>query len=114
MNPRVTDLDRAIAKNIKALRAANQATTLEQVSGFLGITYQSYQRMERGGVSFRASTLHKLALFYGVPASRLLDGYDVAATPNHDCIASVAGMMAKMPRSLAETVVQYTMGLKRK
>lgn len=114
MNPRVTSLDRAIAANIKALRKANQNTTLEQVSGFLGITYQSYQRMEKGRVSFRVSTLQKLALFYGVPVEQLLKGEDVSSSiPNHDAIASVAGMMIKMPRELADAIVDYAVRLKR-
>lgn len=114
MNPRVTDLDKAIAANIKSLRKTNSNTTLEQVSGFLGISYQSYQRMEKGGVSFRASTIQKLALFYGVPVDELLKGDIITTvTPNHDAIASVAGHMSRMSRELAEAVVQYTVRLVR-
>lgn len=63
MSNRVTDLDRSIAKKIKLFREEAKLTQ-PQVAGHLGVAYQSYQRMEAGRHSFRASTLDKLATLY--------------------------------------------------
>jgi len=40
--------------------------TQPQVAGYLGITYQSYQKLENGRVAFRASVLEKLRSLFGV------------------------------------------------
>lgn len=63
MSNRITDLDRAIAKRLRDFRVA-AGLTQPQVASHLGIAYQSYQKMERGAHSFRASTLDRLALLY--------------------------------------------------
>jgi transcriptional regulator with XRE-family HTH domain len=63
MSDRITDLDRAIAKRLRAFRVEAKLTQ-PQVASHLGIAYQSYQKMERGSHSFRASTLDRLALLY--------------------------------------------------
>lgn len=63
MSSRVTDLDRSIAKRVRQFRE-DAKLTQPQVAGHLGITYQSYQKMEGGRYSFRASTLDRLALLY--------------------------------------------------
>jgi transcriptional regulator with XRE-family HTH domain len=63
MSNRITDLDRAIAKRLRAFREEAKLTQ-PQVASHLGIAYQSYQKMERGVHSFRASTLDRLALLY--------------------------------------------------
>lgn len=69
MSSRVTDLDRSIAKKIKLFREEAKLTQ-PQVAGHLGVAYQSYQRMEAGRHSFRASTLDRLATLYN---KRLFD-----------------------------------------
>lgn len=76
---RVTDIDRAIAANLKRLREAAKFTQ-PQVAEHLGIAYQSYQRMEAGRHSFRVFTLDKLGQLYNkrlqdflVPAEHQLD-----------------------------------------
>lgn len=63
MASKVTDLDRVIADRIKAMRAKSGLTQLA-VAGHLGITYQSYQKMEYGRVAFHASTLDRLAQLF--------------------------------------------------
>jgi transcriptional regulator with XRE-family HTH domain len=63
MGIKVTDLDRAIAKKIREFREQAKLTQ-SNVAGHLGITYQSYQKMERGCHAFRASTLDRLAQLY--------------------------------------------------
>lgn len=63
MTSRVTDLDRAIAKRIRTFRDDSKLTQ-PNVAAHLGITYQSYQKMEAGQHSFRASTLDRLAQLY--------------------------------------------------
>lgn len=73
---KVTDFDKAIAANIRKLRI-KAGLTQPNVADHLGITYQSYQRMERGGVSFRASTLDKLAALYHQRLFDLLAGAEL-------------------------------------
>lgn len=63
MSSKVTELDHVIAANIRKFREASKLTQ-PQVAEALGITYQSYQRMEGGRYSFRASTLDRLARLY--------------------------------------------------
>lgn len=62
---KATELDAEIATNVKALRMLT-GLTQPQVAGHLGIAYQSYQKMEKPGHSFRVSTLDQLAKLYAV------------------------------------------------
>lgn len=78
---KVTDFDKAIAANIRKLRV-KAGLTQPNVADHLGITYQSYQRMERGGVSFRASTLDKLAALYHQRLFDLLAGVELNLPDN--------------------------------
>lgn len=48
--------------------------TQPMVARVLGVTYQSYQKIERGVVSLRVSTLHKLAQCFEVSMASLIDG----------------------------------------
>lgn len=80
MTSRVTDLDRAIAKNIRRLRDEAKLTQ-PQVAGHLGITYQSYQKMEGGKVAFRASTLDQLAQLYNMRLHHIIGGADQPLDP---------------------------------
>lgn len=47
---------------------------MREVADSLGITYQSYQAMEKGEVSFRASHLIKMARCFGVPVTHFFEG----------------------------------------
>lgn len=80
MSSRVTDLDRHIAANIKAMRE-DAKLTQPQVAGHLGISYQSYQKMEGGKHSFRASTLDRLAQLYNVRLHQIIGGADKPLDP---------------------------------
>jgi len=65
MGSKVTDLDLTIARNLKRFREEAKLSQ-PHVAGFLGMTYQSYQKMEGGRVSFRASSIDRLCQLYGV------------------------------------------------
>lgn len=60
---RITDLDRAISTRLREFRK-EAGLTQPQVAGHLGITYQSYQKMESGKTSFRVHLLDRLAMLY--------------------------------------------------
>ena len=70
---KATELDAKIAENVKALRLLSKMTQ-PQVAAHLGIAYQSYQKMERPGHSFRVSTLSQLAQLYGVDVESFVTG----------------------------------------
>lgn len=70
MSPKATPLDKEIAARVAALRKERQLSQ-PTVAGVLGVTYQSYQKIEAGRVSFRASTIAKLAGLFGVPVEQL-------------------------------------------
>jgi transcriptional regulator with XRE-family HTH domain len=67
---RATQLDRDIGARLRALRTQRKLSQ-PVVARALGVTYQSYQKMEAGKVSLRASTLATLAKFYKVPVASL-------------------------------------------
>lgn len=73
MSSKVTELDRRIGQRVAELRRARQMTQ-PMVARVLGVTYQSYQKIERGVVSLRVSTLHKLAQCFEVSMASLIDG----------------------------------------
>lgn len=67
---KATALDQEIGKRLRTLREA-RGLYQPTIGRVLGVTYQTYQKMEAGKVSFRASTLDKLAKHYGVPVGSL-------------------------------------------
>lgn len=80
MSIRATDFDVKVAANIKRYRQEAKLTQ-PQVAEHLGITYQSYQKMESGRHSFRASTLDRLALLYNKKLFHLIDGAERSIDP---------------------------------
>jgi len=72
---RFLELDGIIANNIRDLRAQANLTQ-PQVASHLGIAYQSYQKMEGGRVSFRASTLVRLSQLYDVTLDWMVERRD--------------------------------------
>lgn len=93
---RVKPIDLHIAKKLRGLRVPEGQEAqyrLNAVAGALGISYQSYQRMEAGNVSFRAGTLQELAQFFGVPVTYFYDDTAPLGIPNGDQIATVASIM---------------------
>lgn len=75
MSSRVTPLDKRIAAHASHLRICSGGVPLSKraVAKHLGITYQSYSEMENGNVSFRVSTLVKLAQLYNVGLDYFID-----------------------------------------
>ena len=105
---KVTDFDTHIASKLKALRVGageDSNIRLTLVAAFLGMKYQSYQKMEAGKVSFRASTLRRLADFYGVPVSYFYDDSPVPPVPNQDEIGVVSALLRDVPNTVASKIV---------
>lgn len=96
---RTTDIDKHIASRLKELRAQNSGANMAKLARFLGITYQSYQGLESGLVSFRYSTLVKLAAFYGMAVEQLVGDDPLSKIPNISRISYVVDMMTKMPEA---------------
>lgn len=113
MSPKVTDLDRRIAKRLQELRRERKLTQ-PAVAGVLKITYQSYQKMEAGRVSFRASTLETLAAVFGVPVATLIGNGKIERLPNCDKISSMVLVMADMSEAQAGDVLSHAMQVRGK
>lgn len=111
MSPKVTLLDKHIATRIKAMRKEREMTQ-PGVAGVLGVSYQSYQKMERGAVSFRASTLDKLAILFGVPVAHFFTDGPAPALQNGAEIASIVSIVRGMPPASAKAVVESAVRMK--
>lgn len=85
---KVTDLDRSIGSRVREFRIASKLTQL-QVASHLGITYQSYQRLETGKRSFRVSILDNLAALYDKKLFDFIDGAKLETDP----LAIKAGLL---------------------
>lgn len=110
MQKHVTDFDRTVAANIKRLRV-ERGLTQPRVAEVLGITYQSYQKLEGGRTSLRARSIWAIAELFSVPATQIVEGADFQLN-NGDRIAEVAARMAKMGEQDASAVVSYAYHLK--
>lgn len=73
MASRVTPFDEEMAGLLKNLRVQAKLTQ-PQVASHLGITYQSYQKMEGGKHAFRLATVVSLAELYQVDIGDLVRG----------------------------------------
>lgn len=105
---RVKPIDLHIAKKLRGLRVPEGQEPqyrLNAVAGALGISYQSYQRMEAGSVSFRAGTLQELSQFFGVPVTYFYDDTAPLGIPNGDQIATVVSSMRNMVKYRADHMV---------
>lgn len=105
---KVTDLDRAIAKKIREFRDASKLTQ-PQVAEHLGIAYQSYQRMEAGRISFRASTLDRLAQLYN---KRLYDFMGDGELKIDPLVTKAQILMLGMSDADRETCIRAILKLK--
>lgn len=76
----VTNLDLKIAERCKKFRAEAKFTQVH-VAEYLGIKYQSYQKMEAGKHSFRASTLDRLAMLYNKKLFHFISGGEAQIDP---------------------------------
>lgn len=107
MSIRITELDTHIAKRCVDFRMAAPGVNLAQLSRFLGVRYQSYQDYEKGAVSFRMSTVHKLATFYGVTVDEFI-GEDAPPTiQNAEKLSFASTLISKLPQEAAAEVVRF-------
>lgn len=107
MSARVTELDSHIAERCKAFRAANPSVNAAQLARFLGIRYQSYQEYEKGTVSFRVSTVMKLAEFYNTPWQDFIGHDQPSMIPNGDKFPYLLNLMTSLPGPVAGEVVRF-------
>jgi transcriptional regulator with XRE-family HTH domain len=107
MSKKVTPLDKEIAGRIRELRE-ERGMHQPTVAGVLGVTYQSYQKIEQGKVSFRASTLAKLAELFGVPVSRFYEDTG-NALENGTYISHLAALLPGMSSDQAQQVYAYAL-----
>ena len=66
---------RRFGRHCRALRHQAGLSQLDMVREH-GFSLSHYQKLERGVLDPRLSTLHKLALAFGVPLARLVEGLD--------------------------------------
>ena len=91
MSVKVTELDVVIARNLRRFREEARLSQ-PQVAGFLGVTYQSYQKMEGGRVSFRASAIDRLCELYGVQYTDLTrDDEETHVSPHAVTLIAIIG-----------------------
>lgn len=107
MSNKVTDLDITIAQNLKRFREEAKLSQ-PHVASFLGMTYQSYQKMEGGRVSFRASSIEKLCSLYGVQYDDLVREDSGAHINPHAAalVAMLRGMDEEQQQELHEQAVR--------
>lgn len=113
MSNRVTDLDRHIAKRLREFRTARDGVNMAKLARFLGITYQSYQALEKGEVSFRVSTLERLAAFYHVTMEEFIGAKAPASLPNMERVSNIVNVLVRLPGDVASEVVQFAIAKER-
>ena len=69
-----------VARNLRVERGIRP----ERVSVALSMTRQSYSDLELGKKAVRAATMFDLAVFYGVPVTYFLEGYEFKAPRDTD------------------------------
>lgn len=73
VSSRIAPLDKNLGARIRGLRIQAKLTQ-PQVASHLGITYQSYQKMEGGKHSFRLTTVVALANLFQTSVDGLIEG----------------------------------------
>ncbi len=104
----VTNLDLKIAERLKQFRAEAKFTQ-PQVAEYLGIRYQSYQKMEAGKHSFRASTLDRLAMLYNKKLFHFISGGEAQIDP---LITKVGLILHGMSDDERETAIRALLNIK--
>lgn len=107
MNSRVTPLDIHVAARLKAFRTAAEGVHMASLARFLGITYQSYQAMEGGKVSFRVSTLERLATFFNVTIPYFIGSDKPVGLKNGDKISYLVNLVQDLPEREAAQVLRF-------
>lgn len=68
-------IDQFIGMRAKALRLEKKVQP-EKVAIALSLTLENYSALELGQSKVRAVTMYDLAMFYGMPVTYFLDGYE--------------------------------------
>ena len=71
-------IDEFIGMRAKELRL-NKGATPEKVAVALSLTLENYSALELGKTTVRAVTMFDLSMFYGVPVTYFLEGYESPA-----------------------------------
>lgn len=108
MSDRITDLDRGIAKRLREFREEAKLTQ-PQVASHLGIAYQSYQKMEGGRYSFRASTLDRLAMLYNKRLWHFIQSDDAPIDP---AITQATLILHGMTDAMREEAIRALINIK--
>ncbi|MEM7748764.1 MAG: helix-turn-helix transcriptional regulator [Pseudomonadota bacterium] len=74
-------IDEFIGQRAKELRLKNGVTP-EKVAVALSLTLENYSALELGRSTVRAVTMFDLAIFYDLPVTYFLDGYENPAVRN--------------------------------
>lgn len=106
-NSRITPADRQIAKRIRELREST-GTFVTVMASHLGMTYQSYQKVEGGRTAIRATWLITLSQIFDVPVSRFYDdvAVDHGDEKNVDCVLAFAKAARGVPPEITRQVTQ--------
>lgn len=110
MQTHVTNFDRTVAANIKRLRV-DRKLTQPRVAEVLGITYQSYQKLEGGKTSIRARSIWAIAELFSVPVTQIVEGTDFQLK-NGEHVANIATRVANMSFSDATRVADFAYAIK--
>lgn len=110
MQKHVTDFDRTVAANIKRLRV-ERGLTQPRVAEVLGITYQSYQKLEGGKTSIRARSIWAVAELFSVPVTQIVEGTDFQLN-NGEHIANISARVAGMSFTDATRVADFAYSVK--
>lgn len=108
MASRITPLDKRIAARLRSLRDERGASQ-PVVAGALGVSYQSYQKMEGGRVSFRASTLEKLAALFSVPVPYFLGDNEAPNIDNAAEVVHISAIVQELDAPRAKNVLRYAL-----
>jgi len=105
---KVKSIDTDIANTIRDMRT-RAGLTQPQVASYLGIAYQSYQKMEGGKVSFRLSTLEPLASLYGITICDIVGKVDPPVDPD---VTKFQVLLVSMTAGQREEAYEATLKIK--
>lgn len=105
MTSKVSPFDVSLSNRVKDLRTQAKLTQ-PQVASHLGITYQSYQKMEGGKHSFRARTVVQLAELYNLSVQELLDGTVSVDPTKSRCHYLIEGFGQSQLESARESLIR--------
>lgn len=103
---RISDLDRVIGQNVKALRLG-AGMSLEDVGEHLQISYQQVQKYETGSNRLPLHHLPSLCDLFGVPAELFLQGLMPAKEAQASDLMQVQHCLARVKdRDLRQKIVR--------